>query len=337
MITLSICIATYNRANFIGQTLESILPQLQPGVELLVVDGASPDATPAVMAELLLTHPGIRYFREPVNSGVDADYDKAVGYARGDYCWLMTDDDILKPGAVARVMQNLPGRELIVANGQVMTADLSRVIVDSLLRVTADTEFSIDDPDSLLAQTAGALSFIGSVIVKRSFWLSRDRRSYDGSLFVHVGVIFQSTVPAAALAIADPLILVRYGNAMWTPRGFEIWMFKWPTLVWSFAGVSERAKAAVIAREPWRQFRKLLLYRAIGGYSGVEYRRYLAIRTAGRGAALLALALPPAVANIAASLYCLAFARTARMNIYDLARSRHAGWVSRAVARLVGV
>ena len=38
----------------------------------------------------------LRYFRESVNSGVDRDYDKAVGYASGEYCWLMTDDDLLQ-------------------------------------------------------------------------------------------------------------------------------------------------------------------------------------------------------------------------------------------------
>lgn len=54
---LSICIATYNRGKFIGETLDSILVQMEPGVELLVVDGASPDNTPEVMAQYLSLHP----------------------------------------------------------------------------------------------------------------------------------------------------------------------------------------------------------------------------------------------------------------------------------------
>src|SRR5687767_2741192 len=89
MIKLSICIATFNRARFIGDTLDSILVQMEPGIELVVVDGASHDGTQALMAEYVPRHPEIRYFREARNSGVDGDYDKAVAYARGVYCWLM--------------------------------------------------------------------------------------------------------------------------------------------------------------------------------------------------------------------------------------------------------
>ena len=63
-ILLSICIATYRRGPYIGATLDSILQQMPPGVELLVVDGASPDDTPQVMHRYLQKHPEIVYRRE---------------------------------------------------------------------------------------------------------------------------------------------------------------------------------------------------------------------------------------------------------------------------------
>lgn len=47
---LSICIATYNRADFIGQTLDSIVSQNCDGVELVIVDGNSTDLTPQIMS-----------------------------------------------------------------------------------------------------------------------------------------------------------------------------------------------------------------------------------------------------------------------------------------------
>ena len=46
---LSICIATYNRANFIGETLDSIILQLTEDVEVVIVDGASTDNTREVV------------------------------------------------------------------------------------------------------------------------------------------------------------------------------------------------------------------------------------------------------------------------------------------------
>ena len=49
---LSICIATYNRADFIGETLDSIIRQLTDEVEIVVVDGASTDATRTEMSAM---------------------------------------------------------------------------------------------------------------------------------------------------------------------------------------------------------------------------------------------------------------------------------------------
>lgn len=336
---LSICIATLNRARFIGETLDSIVGQLQPNTELLIIDGASTDDTEVVVAPYTAADSRVRYVRLAKNSGVDQDYDIAVSHARGEYCWLMTDDDLLKPDAVARVLGALDGRrELVIVNTEVRTADLASAISDVLVKVDCDGEYTAQDSDRLLAETANALSFIGCVVIKRDFWMSRDRAAYYGSLFVHVGVIFQSATPRT-LVIAEPLISIRYGNAMWTARGFEIWMFKWPSLVWSFPGIGEASKARICAREPWRQLRKLWLYRSIGGYGVAEYRRFLAPERLGGLQRTLARAIagvPSSLANAVSSLYCLLAARHARMNVYDLSRSPHTSFVSRTVAKAVG-
>lgn len=336
---LSICIATLNRGAFIAQTLDTIVTQLRDDTELLVVDGASKDDTAQIVGRYAAADPRVRYIRLPVNSGVDKDYDIAVSHARGPYCWLMTDDDLLKPGAVDRVSALLDGQvELVVVNTEVRTVDFCGALRGALVSVDANKSYAPEDADRLLVETAHALSFIGCVVVLRSFWLARDRESYYGSLFIHVGVIFQGLTPHTRV-IAEPLISIRYGNAMWTPRGFEIWMFKWPSLVWSFGSVSAAAKARISAREPWRQLRKLWLYRSIGGYASGEYERYLSPhsmtafkRTLSRGIARV----PARLANATSALYCGLFARHARMNIYDLSRSPNATFVARLVARWAG-
>jgi hypothetical protein len=251
----------------------------------------------------------------------------------------MTDDDLLKPGAVDRVLGEIGGEvELVVVNTEVRTVDFGGALRAALVAKEQDTTYAPEDADRLLIDTAHALSFIGCVVILRSFWLARDRAAYYGSLFVHVGVIFQARTPRTRV-IAQPLVTIRYGNAMWTPRGFEIWMFKWPGLVWSFSGVSDVAKARICTREPWRQPQKLLLYRSIGGYARAEYDRYLAERPMTgpkRFLARVIARMPPTLANAMSSLYCGLFARHARMNIYDLSRSPHATFVARVVARSAG-
>src|ERR1700678_404910 len=104
---LSICIPTYNFGPFIGQTLESILPQLEEGVEVVVLDGGSTDETTAVVESLQERHPGLRYQRREERGGIDRDMARTVDLARGEYCWLFCADDVMKPGAIRRMLGNL--------------------------------------------------------------------------------------------------------------------------------------------------------------------------------------------------------------------------------------
>jgi glycosyltransferase involved in cell wall biosynthesis len=338
-LELSICIATFKRAAFIAQTLRSMAAQLRPGVEVVVVDGASPDDTPEAVRPFA-ERGEVRYFREPVNSGVDADYDKAVGYARGEYCWLMTDDDLLVPGAVARVLEAIAdGPDLVVVNAETRTNDLSMLLEPRLLGRTGDALYGEGEREAFFTEAASYMTFIGSVVIRREAWLARERAAYYGSLFIHLGVIFQDPPLRSVRVVAEPLVTIRWGNALWAPRSFEIWMFKWPALVWSFAGLSADARARVCPREPWRNLKMLGLHRALGSYSIDDYRRHLAAR--GRaGYRLLAAGIsvaPRSLASALASIYCLVAARSARKELYDLAHGAGSTWVARAAARLLGL
>ena len=337
--TLSVCIATYNRAAFIAETLDSILRQITPEVELIVVDGASPDNTPEVIGRVALRYPALRYYRQDENSGVDRDYDKAVGYAAGEYCWLMTDDDVLVPGALRRVLGALEGGpDLVVVNSEVRNRDLSVALESRRLDVSEDFECDASRAGEFFAKAATYLAFIGGVVIRRDVWLARDRESYYGTLFIHVGVIFQSPPLGKIKVLAAPLILVRNGNAMWTPRAFEIWTFKWPALVWSFDGYSEASKRAVCPRELWRNPKYLLFHRALGSYSAGEFRKHLGnVPRRGRAAAWLIARCPGVVANLAAVIYFGLFKRDARVDLYDLLHGRHVTASSRLAARALGV
>lgn len=270
---LSICIATYNRCEFIGETLDSILPQLTDGVELLVVDGASTDQTEAVLTAYQAREPRLRYVRLPAKGGVDQDYDKTVSLAAGDYCWLFSDDDLLKPGAVAEVLRRIEAApSLVIVNAEARSADLSALQQERVHPEIDDVRYAPEDNERLFVDAATYLRFIGGVVIQRSVWLARARERYYGSAFIHVGVIFQAPLPGDAIVIAKPWIIIRYGNASWTGRAFEIWMIQWPRLVWSFEQFSSASRRAITRREPWRSPMTLFLNRAVAAYSVRIYR-----------------------------------------------------------------
>ncbi len=325
-ITLSFCITTRNRAAFIGTTLESLISQATDEVEIVVLDAASTDGTSETVEEFTRRFPRLRYVRQDTNQGVDRDYDRTVELACGKYCWMMSDDDILTPGAVAEVLGHCrKGYDLIVVNAEDRDADLRKIIGARRLPFLEDKVYKSSEASRLFADVANHLSFIPGVVIRRDLWLSRDRKPYFGSLFVHVGVIFQDRLPGDALVIARPLVAVRNANVSWASRSFEIWMFKWPGLIWSLPGFPDEVKASVCPREPWRGWKALLTHRAMGSYSLEEYHRWIAPRASPTGRKAMAwvvAAAPGHLVNALALLYCIFFYGNDRIPRFNLSNSR---------------
>jgi len=272
---LSICIATYNRAAYISETLDSIIPQLDDDVELLVVDGASTDNTEDVMRRYIEVNSHIRYVRLPAKGGVDRDYDRSIELAHGEFCWLFTDDDLLRPGAVIAVKTVLnEGYGLVIVNAEVRDRELAVIVQSRRIPIQDNKAYDPNSLEQLFVDALSYLSFIGGLVIRRSIWLSRERESYFGTEFIHVGVVFQKPLPDHAFIIATPYIIIRYGNGQWTPRHFDIWMFKWPRLVWSFYLISDRAKQCIVQKEPWRRLINLILQRGRGTYTDQHYHKY---------------------------------------------------------------
>jgi abequosyltransferase len=324
-IKLSICIATFNRARFIGESLESLISQVTKQVEIVILDGGSTDGTEQVVRRYEQTCPQLRYFRQETNNGVDRDFDRAVNLACGDYCWLMSDDDLVKPGAISEILDCLrQERSLLIINAEVRSHDFSTLLEAKRLNFEVNRIYKTDQLDQLFVETGLYLTFIGCVVIQRKLWIERPKECYFGSQFIHMGVIFQQKLPSDAEVISSVLITIRYGNASWKSREFEIWMFRWPTLVWSLPGLSENARDSVCPRESWRRVKTLLLYKAKGAYSMREFRLWVQPRLSflkGLGPRLVAI-LPGVLINAAAMAYYFRNQGTAAMTLADLRNSR---------------
>ena len=322
---LTICIATYNRANYIAETMESIIPQLADDVELLIVDGASTDNTEEVVRRYACLDPRVRYVRLPIKGGVDQDYCKSVELARGEYCWLFTDDDLLKAGAVPAVRSAInAGNCLIVVNSEVRDNELGTILNPRKIIAYRDKIFASNEMESLFMNALNHLSFIGAVVIKRSIWLSRESEPFFGSEFVHVGIIFQKPLPGPSIIIAEPYVSIRYGNGQWKPRGFEIWMIKWPKLVWSFKHISDKAKRSVTRQKPWLNLAILIFERGIGAYSIKQYSTYLSEMPASKSWKVCARLISQLPEKTLASLlyYYCRLVMPDKMFLYDLNSNR---------------
>lgn len=310
---LSICIPTFNRAAFIGATLDSIISQTTSECEIVISDNASTDNTEQVVAEYARRFDNLRYVRQDTNNGLDRNFNCAVELARGEYCWLMTDDDLLKPGAVARVLEALyRDLSLLVVNVEVRDFSMSKVLQCRRLNFESDRIYGQGEMDRLFVELDETVMYIGNVIIKRAIWIARERERYYGSLFIHVGVIFQESLPGEVLVIAEPFVSYRTGNVQtFWQQASEIFFAKWPSLVGSLA-LSESTKREIRSAQPWSNPQWLLMLRGRGFYSLAEYRRW--IRPQLRS---LRQRLPPVLITLLPGVLvnaCFVFYYTARKN-----------------------
>jgi glycosyltransferase involved in cell wall biosynthesis len=220
--------------------------------------------------------PRLRYIRMEQNSGVDRDYNASAEAARGEYCWFMSDDDLVKPGAVRTVLEATGGGcSLLVLNAEDWNSDFSVRLKERRLPFDRNRVYAPSERERFFVETAHHLSFIPALVIRRDLWMSRERERYFGSWFAHVGVVFQRPLPGDAVLVAEPLIRVRNGNISWQSRIFEIWAVRWPALIWSFEGLEDSAKEKVCRKNPAADWRTLLAYRAMGAYSRKEYREFI--------------------------------------------------------------
>ena len=106
---LSVCIPTYNRARYLKELLDALIPQLdrcQPdSVELIISDNCSTDGTFNLCKSIARSY--VRFWRNEINIGGDRNFLKCIQEAEGEYVWLVGDDDIVERDGVSHVVDGL--------------------------------------------------------------------------------------------------------------------------------------------------------------------------------------------------------------------------------------
>jgi glycosyltransferase involved in cell wall biosynthesis len=104
---VTVVIPTYNGEPYLVAAIDSVLSQTFSDYELLVLDNASTDGTPALMeryADLRLT-----YRRNTENLGLAGNVGRGIREARGQYITFLGADDIWDPQFLAEAVAFLDG------------------------------------------------------------------------------------------------------------------------------------------------------------------------------------------------------------------------------------
>jgi glycosyltransferase involved in cell wall biosynthesis len=102
MPIISVIIPCYNSARFLGETIESVLAQGYPNLEIIAVDDGSTDGS----AEIAAQFPSVSCIRQ-CNAGVAAARNNGFLHSTGEYVVFLDHDDRLMPGALKSNLQCL--------------------------------------------------------------------------------------------------------------------------------------------------------------------------------------------------------------------------------------
>jgi len=104
-VLLTVAICTHNRAAYLELALQSLWAQsaAASAFDVLVVDNASSDATPAVVERARASRPDIRYVREP-KLGLSHARNRAIAETQSPVIAFLDDDAIAAPLWVERLL-----------------------------------------------------------------------------------------------------------------------------------------------------------------------------------------------------------------------------------------
>lgn len=105
--TVSVIIPCYNAEAWIGKQITTVLAQLGPEDELVLVDNLSTDTTPTLLAAAAAADPRVRTVLADQRQGVNHARNRGLAAARGDLLLICDADDTLHPGWVDSFRQTL--------------------------------------------------------------------------------------------------------------------------------------------------------------------------------------------------------------------------------------
>ncbi|WP_457112122.1 glycosyltransferase [Marmoricola sp. URHA0025 HA25] len=117
--------ATFQGADFVAEQLASILPQIGPSDEVIVVDDCSSDQTMEILEGV--GDPRVSIRRNEHTLGYSRNFERALASATGDVIFIADQDDVWLPGKVAVSLEALQRHDLIVHDVHVVDGELNTI------------------------------------------------------------------------------------------------------------------------------------------------------------------------------------------------------------------
>lgn len=212
---LSVCIPAYNRAALLPELLDSVAAQEFRDYEVVICEDCSPerDQIRAVVERYQAADPGrIRYFENAANLGYDGNFRELVRRARGAYCFIMGNDDVVAPGAFATVAAALgraPGVGVVLRSFAYFRTRPEEFY--TIARYYPDELLLPPGPDAVV-QFYRRCGIMSGLVIHRGGALALETDRFDGTLFYQLHLIANLLLQRPGLIVPEVLAYYRVGG-----------------------------------------------------------------------------------------------------------------------------
>lgn len=103
---VSVIIPAYNAEKFIGRSLDSVIKQTYPAIEIIIIDDGSSDNTATICRDYMNRYEYIRYIRKQ-NGGVSSARNEGINAASGFYICFLDSDDTYEPDFISTLTSKI--------------------------------------------------------------------------------------------------------------------------------------------------------------------------------------------------------------------------------------
>ena len=191
---------TYNRAVALEKTLAAFAAFKDRGLILHVLDNASTDQTPAIVAAWQEDWPELRYHRNPYNIGGNANYLRALELTQSTYAWIIGDDDVWHLDYMDEVMH-------VLQTSQQDVIRLGWLVTPAFAGKEALATTLCQEEDYFFA----SLSMISATIVRRDIMVRHLNWAYH-----HICYFYPQLVPIIRELSVNPMRVYSLQHALIT-------------------------------------------------------------------------------------------------------------------------
>lgn len=246
---LTIIVPTWNRRKNLQELLPILLPELdrQPDIDLLVSNNASPDDTAAYLNSLP-SHPRLRVIHQPINYGSMVHLAWLYGQAEGRWFWMICDDDLVTPDAVAFVCATLRARPELgwVHLPHKYPSDVREPLCSRM--PASDTSFA--KGREAFATYTPWFTFVTSNVIRSTLLQQRLPRFRLATDFWPMGLLMEAVAEEAAFVPARCLVHGGW-EISWADRRVEVMHCGFPTEI-LLSRVLNRSEKAACLRQWYR-------------------------------------------------------------------------------------